>query len=173
MCSSRSSGKIPPSHRADALRAIQKKRTCRHRQVRFFHKARGNPLLSCIAGTLLCAKSRTICLSKGDIPVFRFFPAAHFSLPDRKHRKLLYSPENSAILFAFSAILRIFSCCFIVNIVLRAIYLIPLCFLPAISCFSFRDTLSFANAICKRQADKRPSNFSACYNCFFVRIPLK
>ena len=40
-------------------------------------------------------------------------------------------------------------------------------------CFSLVDASGDHNNFCKPAADKRPSNFSACYNCFFVRIPLK
>ena len=40
-------------------------------------------------------------------------------------------------------------------------------------CFLFADTPKPCDGFCQPFMDKRPSIFSACYNCFFSLIPLK
>ena len=40
-------------------------------------------------------------------------------------------------------------------------------------CFLQADSLPVENDFCQSETDKRLCNFGACYNCFFVGIPLK
>ena len=62
---------------------------------------------------------------------------------------------------------------FDVNDVLMSIFHFAVCSPHKSGCSPFADSSGGCNNFCKPAADKRPSNFSACYNCFFVRIPLK
>ena len=54
-----------------------------------------------------------------------------------------------------------------------SVYLSSICSPHGFECFYFADTPLPRGGFCQPAADKCPSNFSACYNCFFQVIPLK
>ena len=56
---------------------------------------------------------------------------------------------------------------------LMSLYLSSICSPHGSECFYFVDSLPLRGSFCQPAADKCPSNFSACYNCFFSVIPLK
>ena len=76
-------------------------------------------------------------------------------------------------LWYFSVIICIFSHFSDVNCPLMSVYLSSICSPHGFECFYFADTLLPRGGFCQPAADKCPSNFSACYNCFFSVIPLK
>ena len=79
------------------------------------------------------------------------------------------------VLFLLSncVIFIIFLQYFDVNDALMSNFHFAMCSPHKSGCFSLADSSSSRNNFCKPAADKRPSNFSACYNCFFSVIPLK
>lgn len=76
-------------------------------------------------------------------------------------------------LWYFSVIICIFSHFSAVNCLLMSLCLSLICSPHKSECFCFADSLPLRDGFCQPTADKCPSNFSACYNCFFSLIPLK
>ena len=77
------------------------------------------------------------------------------------------------LLSSFPAICVTFLCHFDVNCTLMSNSHFGICSPHKFGCFPLADSLGGCTDFCKSATDKRPSNFSACYNCFFQVIPLK
>ena len=73
----------------------------------------------------------------------------------------------------FPANIRTFSSFFYVKCVLREKRCCLVCAPCKRGCFFMVDIPLSRSGFCQPSADKRPSIFSACYNCFFPAIPLK
>ena len=77
------------------------------------------------------------------------------------------------LLYSFPAICVTFLCHFDVNCTSMSNSHFGICSPHKFGCFLLVDSPGARNNFCKPAADKRPSNFRACYNCFFSVIPLK
>ena len=76
-------------------------------------------------------------------------------------------------LWRFPVIICIFSHFSDVKRPLMSLCLSSTCSPHRFECFHFADTAPVRGGFCQPAADKCPSIFSACYNCFFSVIPLK
>lgn len=139
----------------------------------FFVRNERKLLLFPCAKQPFCAKSRKECPPNRDTPFLRLLCAIRFPAPAAKHRNILYSREIYAIIAHIFPICVTFLWYFDVNCALMSNFRFAVCSPHESGCFPLVDSLGARNNFCKPAADKRPSNFSACYNCFFSVIPLK
>lgn len=139
----------------------------------FFVRNERKLLLFPCAKQPFCAKSRKECPPNRDTLFLWLLCTIRFSAPAAKHRNILYSHEIYAIIARIFPICVIFLWYFDVNCALMPNFRFAVCSPHESGCLPLADSLGGCTDFCKSATDKRPSNFSACYNCFFVRIPLK